>query len=444
MNREFIIPEGKHCELGPSGAKRWMNCARSVQATRDLPNENSIFAASGTASHTLSEWCRLQGVKCEEFLGDKLIVGKHSFVVDKSRCDSVNRFCEYTYDIGGETFVEEMVFYDHGFGTSDHAAVVQSTVPVLAPSLHAPGDVFWSHTIIEEECHIIDFKDGEGVQVGAEWNEQLLHYAMGWWLTYGWLYNVKRFWLHIVQPRLNHFVKWEISLADLQEWYETKAKPAAAATRGPNAPFVPGAWCSDNFCKLRRVCKARADAMAKVALDNFEGFENYGELGEEAKAKDVTTLTGDQLAKAYDLGKQVKKWLAELQAHVGAELRRGHDVGGKKLVAGKNARVFAADEDAVVRAVQDEGYDVTTDDLYTKPELKSVAQIEELIGKEAFAPAKEPGKRSPAKPAGPLHALVKKIPGAPTIADKDDPRPAITLNPEEEFEHLDASEDFLD
>jgi hypothetical protein len=438
MSRTFVIPEGKHCELGPSGAKRWMRCARSVQATRDLPNENSIFAASGTASHTLSEWCRVQGVKCEEFLDDKLIVGAHSFIVDKARCDSVNRFCEYTYDIGGETFVEEMVYYDHGFGTSDHAAV--EVMPVSIPSTIAPGNFYWD---TEDRCHIIDFKDGEGVCVGAEWNEQLLHYAMGWWLTYGWLYNVKRFVLHIVQPRLNHFVKWGISLADLTAWYVEKAQPAAEATKDPNAPFNPGPWCSDNFCKLRRVCKARADAMAKAALDNFEGFENYGELGEEAKAKDVTTLTGEQLAKAYDLSKQVKKWLAELQTHVMAEIRSGRDVGGKKLVAGKNARVFNADEEAVVRAVQNEGYDVTTDDLYTKPELKSVAQIEELVGKEAFAPAKEPGKRSPAKPAGPLHALVKKIPGAPTIADKDDPRPAVTLNPMEEFEHLDADEDFL-
>lgn len=426
--REFVIPEGKHCELGPSGAKRWMNCARSVQATKDLPNEQSVFAASGTASHTLSEWCRLQGVKCDEFLGDKLIVGAHSFVVDKERCDSVNRFCEYTYDIGGETFVEEMVFYDHGFGTSDHCAVVRGTAGYY----------------VEEVCHIIDFKDGEGVQVGAEWNPQLLHYAVGWWLTYGWLYNVKRFVLHIVQPRLNHFVKWEISLADLQTWYQDKAVPAAERTRDPNAPFIPGSWCSDNFCKLRRVCKARADAMAKAALDNFEGFENYGELGEEAKPKEVTALTGEQLAKAYDLSKQVKKWIADLHTHVMAELMHGHDVGGKKLVAGKNARVFAVPEAELVVAVQDAAPDLDTNELYTKPELKSVAQIEALVGKEAFAPAKEAGKnpkRSPAKPEGPLHKLVKKISGAPTIADKDDPRPAVTLDPTQEFEHLDANED---
>lgn len=431
--REFVIPEGKHCELGPSGAKRWMNCARSVQATMDLPNEQSTFAASGTASHTLSEWCRLQGVKCEEFLGDKLIVGSHSFIVDRERCDSVNRFCEYTYDIGGETFVEGMVYYDHGFGTSDHAAVVESFSQLF--------------DAIEEVCHIIDFKDGEGVQVGAEWNEQLLHYAIGWWLTYGWLYNVKRFVLHIVQPRLNHFVKWEISLADLIDWYEGEAKPAAERTRDPDAPFNPGPWCSDNFCKLRRSCKARAEAMAKVALNNFEGFENYDVADTSVKPEEVVTLTGVQLAKAYDLSKQVKKWIADLHTHVMAELHQGRDVGGKKLVAGKNARVFAVDEGSVVLAAQEVKPDLDTAELYTKPELKSVAQIEALVGKEAFAPAKEAGKnpkRSPAKSEGPLHKLVKKVPGAPTIADKDDPRPAVTLDPTKEFEHLDANEDFLE
>lgn len=419
--RVFTISEGMHWELGPSGAKRWMHCAASIAATKEMPNEQSVFAASGTASHTLSEWCRLEGVNCETFLGDKLIVGSYSFVVDKERCDSVDRFCEYVYDIGGESLVEQVVYYDYGAGTSDHIAVC------------------------EETCHVVDFKDGEGVQVDAKENEQLLHYAIGWYLTYGWLYDVKQFVLHVVQPRLNHFSKWECSLDELKSWYEKQAKPAAEATKNSQAAFNPGSWCSDNFCKLRRVCKARADAMAKAAFENFEGFENYGDLGEEIKPRQVATLTGDQLAKAYDLGKQIKKWLSELSSHVVSELMHGHDVGGKKLVAGKNARVFAVSESEVVRAVHEAvPGEVTTDELYTKPELKSVAQIEALVGKEAFAAAKEAGKRSPAKPEGPLHKLVKKIAGAPTVADKDDPRPSVTLDPTKEFEHLDANEeDFL-
>jgi len=258
------------------------------------------------------------------------------------------------------------------------------------------------------------------------------------------LYNVKRFALHIVQPRLNHFVEWWITLDELLTWYEQQAKPAAAATRNPNAEFKAGTWCSDNFCKLRRNCKVRAEAMAKAALDNFEGFDNLDEL-DKLKPKEVATLTGAQLAKAYDLSKQVAKWISDLKDHVYAELKQGHDVGGKKLVAGKNARVFAVDEADVVAAIENTvaAGRAVIQELYTKPELKSVAQIEAIVGKDWFAPAKQAGQRSPAKPEGSLYKLVKKVPGAPAIADKDDPRPAVTLNPEEEFENLDANEEFL-
>ncbi len=181
-------------------------------------------------------------------------------------------------------------------------------------------------------------------------------------------------------------------------------------------------------------------------MENFEGFDNLNFLAEEPKPRPTAVLTGAELAKAFDLSKLIAKWCVDIKVRVMGELMHGHDVGGKKLVLGKSNRVWAADDDTIVDTIAEhsvaEGF--CTDELYTTPVLRSVAQVEELLGKELFQPAKEAGKRTGAKPEGPLFKLVKKIPCAPTIADADDSRPAYRPDPKEEFTDLDANEDPFD
>ena len=108
--------------------------------------------------------------------------------------------------------------------------------------------------------------------------------------------------------------------------------------------------------------------------------------------------------------------------------------------------MWAADPDTVVEALEEHASEESfssRDELYTTPEFKSVSQIEALVGKELFQAEKPAGKtaRAAAKPEGPLFKLVKKVPCAPTIADADDPRPAVQGSALEEFANLDANED---
>lgn len=415
------IAEGAHSRLGPSGSKKWLNCPASVRTEAQLPDEQSEFAASGTASHTLSEWCRNAGVRCEQFLGTELVVGKHKFIVDQERCDSVNRFCEYVYDLGGDMYVEQRVSYEKyvpgGFGTMDHAAVV----PFVA--MGAVGHC----------AHIVDFKDGEGVQVFAEKNTQLMLYALGFWLKYGWLYpGLTRFVLHIVQPRLNHFDKWEISVEDLLEWANTELRAGYVATLAADPVFSPGEWCSECFCRARRNCKARANEMLRASIADFEDLDA---LPAEPKPAGIGLMSNDQVAKIYPLLAQVKKWASEVQGFVVRELMHGRPVGDYKLVAGRSSRVFDKPPEAVALAVHDSCPEIAPADLWTEPEFKSVAQIEDLVGKKHFAPETDK------KPAGDLAHLVRRIDGKPTVAPGSDRRPAITVDTTKEFEDLDANED---
>ena len=102
--------------------------------------------------------------------------------------------------------LEERVDFSHwvpeGFGTSDVIVI--------------------SNNVLE----IIDLKYGKGVKVSADNNPQLMLYALGTLNDYGYLYDVKRVKLTIIQPRLDNISSFEISLKDLYKW-GSEIKPKA-------------------------------------------------------------------------------------------------------------------------------------------------------------------------------------------------------------------------
>ena len=240
----IIIPEGAHSILGPSSSERWMNCPGSVLVPGSAPQTE--YAASGTASHELSKWVRETGKPASEWKGTTLVVGDFSFKVGKPTIESVQYFVDDCSKIPGAPLIEEMVYYTDvvpgGFGTLDDGRLED-----------------WL-------CTVTDFKDGTGVKVFAKMNSQLLLYAYGVYLKYGWLYEFDRIRVRICQPRLRHYEEFEISLGHLLQWVFDVVRPAAKLAMTPGAPIVAGSWCK--FCKIRNTCQVRADY--KMAMRNRE------------------------------------------------------------------------------------------------------------------------------------------------------------------------------
>lgn len=213
-----------------------MNCPGSVRAIRGVPDPGSVYAAEGTAAHTVSEWCRTQDCSASMFRGTVLEVDDYTFVVGPSMIKSVDTFCDYVRPLPGLPFFEQRVSYEPwvpgGFGTLDDGRLTDGV------------------------CRVTDFKHGKGVRVYAVNNTQLMLYALGLYHRYGHLYDFERFILAVVQPRMNeHFDEWAISLRDLLHWAEHEAKPIAAIALQPNAPFKSGEWCQ--FCPIKRTCSTR-------------------------------------------------------------------------------------------------------------------------------------------------------------------------------------------
>lgn len=406
------MAEPAHSPLGPSSSDRWLNCPGSVAATRDVPEVPSEYAALGTVAHAIAEKANLEGVHPSKFLGEKHKQDGFEFVVDQEMVDGVEQFLEYVADLGSNSFCEEKVYYleyvKDGFGTMDRAVLVGNLV------------------------HIVDLKYGEGVQKWAQENPQLMLYALGWWLTYGWLYpDVDQFKLHIFQPRLGHVDQWEISKADLLKWAKDVVAPGALETESPNAAFKAGEWCQ--FCRIRRTCKTRAEAVFAAAVGDFDDLDSA--MGEAPRA--VATLTNDQVAKALAAVPGITQWIKDIKDHAVSEVMHGRPVGDYKFVAGRGSRAFNEPEDTVKATILEHLPDFDVGLLYTEPQFKSVPEVEKAVGKSLFA------KPTKTKGPGPLLALVKTTPGKPTLVPGHDKRPALDVHNLEDFDDLDANEDFL-
>lgn len=63
--------------------------------------------------------------------------------------------------------------------------------------------------------HVVDLKYGRGVVVSAEKNPQMMLYALGALSLFDMLYDIEKVSMAIVQPRVDNFYTYEISVEEL-------------------------------------------------------------------------------------------------------------------------------------------------------------------------------------------------------------------------------------
>lgn len=380
-----------HSPLGPSAAERWLNCPGSVNATRGIQDESSIFADEGNFAHDILEKARNENKPGAHYVGEISECGR--FTVNKEMVDAVQYFIDYITQFEADEYLNEQkvkydAWVDGGFGTLD-AALLDDGITIIA-----------------------DFKYGKGIQVAAKDNAQLKLYALAVFQEYGDLYDIQGFKCAIVQPRLDWIDEWEISLDDLLKWADDVVEPRAAEALTDTARFKPGPWCAKNFCKIRGSCKARADSIKKALLD---------EIGE---IRDPNEMSNDDLGEAMDLVPLIKKWAADIEIRVEKLVMDGEKILGVdglpyKLVAGRSMRSWR-DQAAAEKALRN--YKIKVGDIWIRKFI-SPAQAEKLpqIGKNHVVLQK--------------HVIVKQ--GKPTLVPGSDKRSAFQSSTDE-MEDLDA------
>lgn len=373
--------ERAHAKLSASGASRWATCPGSVQMEEGIPDRESIYAQEGTLAHEMSE------LKLKHYLDPKGF-GKRKLnaAIKKLKENELYQAEMDSYTDSYVDFIKEKAlsfpsnpyieiekrvdfsrWVDGGFGTCDCVLIHGSTLS------------------------IIDLKYGKGVPVSAEQNEQLILYALGAYDAFNLIYNLDKIELNIVQPRINNFTTWEISLTELLLWGDY-FKVQAEKALGGNGELVPSAKAC-KFCKARDICTARA--------------ENNLSLESEIKLK-PNEIPKDKLYEYISRGEDIAKWVADLKAYALDMCLKGEDVKGLKAVAGRTSRSWTNQDEAINKLIEG-GIDEAI--IYDKVPL-TLAKLEKALGKQQFTAL--------------VGDLVVTSEGKPTLVFENDKRPAIS------------------
>lgn len=373
--------ERAHAKLSASGASRWATCPGSVQMEDGIPDKESIYAQEGTLAHEMSE------LKLKHYLDPKGF-GKRKLnaAIKKLKENELYQAEMESYTDTYVDFIKEKAlsfpsnpyieiekrvdfsrWVDGGFGTCDCVLIHGSTLS------------------------IIDLKYGKGVPVSAEQNEQLILYALGAYDAFNLIYNLDKIEMNIIQPRINNFSTWEISLTELLLWGDY-FKVQAEKALGGNGELVPSAKAC-KFCKARDICTARA--------------ENNLSLESEIKLK-PNEIPKDKLYEYISRGEDIAKWVADLKAYALDMCLKGEDVKGLKAVAGRTSRSWTNQDEAINKLIEG-GIDEAI--IYDKVPL-TLAKLEKALGKQQFTTL--------------VGDMVVTSEGKPTLVFENDKRPAIT------------------
>jgi hypothetical protein len=290
-----------HSEIAPSAAQRWVKCAASVPACRNLPDDESDAAREGTAAHEI---------------GEKLLKGEI-----KSRGDIVGQVCENGVVYNDEMFdaaeiyynecsiLNYLAFYDY-FGIES-----KIKAPLIHEKSHGTID-FWFYNQESKTLFLIDFKYGF-VPVSPVDNWQLTNYAAGFDHL-----DIEKVIFKIVQPRAYGFEPvrtWSTTWQDLTPFFD-QLKYSAINAFSPEPKATSGEHCKN--CANLIYCEA-------ARLSMFASLDFIGHRSNVITSDNIA-LNAEliELKKAQNI---VEMMLEAKEAEALERLQKGENISGFEI-----------------------------------------------------------------------------------------------------------------
>ena len=361
-----------HALLSASSSHRWLNCPPSAKLCEGYDDKGSNFAAEGTDAHALCE-SKLRtalGMEAKDPTEDltwynsemeECANGYVSFVMElveeaKKTCPDPVALIEQRLDYS--KYVEE------GFGTGDCVIIADRTL------------------------HIVDYKHGRGVLVEADDNPQMKLYALGALELFDCIYDIDTVSMTIYQPRRSNVSTFTIPKDELYEWADRVLNPTAELAFNGDGEYHCGEWCQ--FCKAKADCRERANTNMELAKFEF---------------RQPPLLTDEEVEEILGRIDELIAWASDIKDYALQAAISGKQWSGYKLVEGRSNRKYT-DENAVIAAVTDAGYDPY------EHKILGVTAMTSLLGKKQFNDI--------------LGGLITKPQGKPTLVPGSDKRPAMT------------------
>ncbi len=463
-----------HARLPASQTKQWAECPGStayLEAHPDLEEASGYHAQLGTAAHALSERCLSEGSEPSDYTGRLIEIvdpdGEEgtSILKEGAKWPKGTSRVLFEVDVDMAEAVECMTGYVRmrcvelglidPLATPEETAmnvvglIKRGTVRLETKVVPLPerddtggtGDVIidaWPELI-----EVVDYKNGSGVFVPVEGNEQLRSYGLGALQEAG---SGDYVWVRytICQPRHlqsppDGIMSEEVPASELMEWKKWLAGRADRVDDA-RAAVAAGATLEDlfagellsvgedaehcRFCDLQTICPAALAKAQELAVVDFDD-----------EPADVETPTGgNHLAVLMPWIPFLDRWCKAIMASGESLLLSGGKVEGQKVVRRKSTgrkwithRQAEGEEDGVLAEVTEddivdelvEDFGIVRASLFTEPKLLTAPQTEKLLPK---ARRKELENRLMFKPEGSL-----------TIAPEDDNRDAVEVDPAADF-----------
>lgn len=403
----------EHSRIGFSAGERTLECPGWVRVSDGIVSAESEYAREGTAAHALIEECFKTHRNSDAFLGGwidadlnirdakpntegAIEITQGMVEATQTMLDTVRKDRERGDRLEVEVGFHLGVLHEDLWGTSDAV-------------LYKP---------LKRKLVVYDYKHGAGIAVDVDENQQLLGYACG--AVFGqWTGKIKpdlridTVEIVIVQPRAHHgggmVRRWETEALALLDWADKYAK-GAARTQDPDAPLALGDWC--RWCPGAAICPEQIEKV------------------QETMPEVPKTQTYDPQLLADGLG-----WIPLAKARIKAietfaqseAVIRGIKIPGYKVVAGEGIRAWV-DTTAALKKLLENGYDMAVVQTPPKgPEILSVAQLEEIVGKKTFGEL--------------LSDLVAKPDTGPKLVKASDKRPELKRDVASGFEPVTKTED---
>lgn len=282
-----------------------------------------------------------------------------------------------TQELYDEKIVPALAFLDVVDPETKMDYAVESRVGFgdLLPGVFGSADLLGR---VGNRAIVLDWKFGDGVAVDAVENAQGMFYAAAAMRTLEteWVFDkAEEIEIVIVQPPVMR--RW-VTTPERIKQFESELVAAVKQSQRSSAPFKTGDHC--RWCAAKPVCP-----------------QMTGEVDRFVKTS-LQTIDATQISHYLQQADQVEEFIKSVREMAFTMLENDVKVPGYKLVAKRGTRQWV-DENKAVELLGDNAYD---------KKLISVAQAEKLIGKKNFP-----------------QELAVSVSSGNTLANEDDPRPAI-------------------